>query len=1007
MFSIALAVLLFLHGNAFIPKYVGKDVVRVSKLSAKNEISPGVFEFRSKKPGEIPPEVAKLLSPEFVRRNNLRPNQHSNRNSNEDDEDDEDENEKRRSSRPRRLLTKRSPDKASSNSKLQGKRVGKVVKGKVDNEDEDDNLSIEDLERQLAYETGIGLKAYSDDHDDTWEQKGTKKGEVGKKGKPFETLSDQIMSDKSRFQGFGSSSFSGKTAVRRSQSSSLNRNSNQLSKDDSSDEEDDYDEDYADSPSALKKNPNRVHNPLIMKEPTKKPPVRPALQGFQKNKPEQPQKQEKYVKNNNDDDEYDDYDEEEEQQKPPSNKKNKPITTSQSKTPRKKNKFNDDDEDYDGILKAIKEKYQNKYLFDLENENQSLVDINTIHNKQHQQPDTTTQKPLKTIQSSATTTHVTPAGKNNVPKPFTIQQEHQSLPKEQYKQILNEEFYRMKKPNQTLIDLQKQKRYEKQLQKSLQQFDQYQEKLKKEKQQQHQQNNQEMILNESKYVPFTLIDSIDEFQDSLNKSSNKQLYVSNEIIFEDILFNHEIIQNEYYGADSLLNQPQGQSQLRNNQKNNQEKQPEEEINNEEEDEQSGEISSEDVMKNEKEKEKEKSVVGLRWNRYKSREFYELVRYINDNLETMKITTPTKIQEIAIPLLSIGKSTVLHAQTGSGKTLTFLLPLIYLVDPNMDKVQTIILAPSRELVTQINRVCSQLFAGTNFRSVGLIGGANIKSQIKQLREKKPQIIIATPGRLAELVFKYETISLQNVNTFIIDEADNLLQDPFQNEIKTLIEGTSFVKAKIAAAVNNEVNTNPAMMKRKYVLCLASATANNNPTVTSFMEEYSVKNDYYHPSNREEEKITPSKAIASVSTTNTKITTTKENERSYVKAIVNHAGMLPSTITHGIISCPRIKVYEMLKKFLNAKPEINRALIFVNDPYKVETVYQKLLSYGFIVAPLHGDSSKDDRKEIFTRLRDGRLRLVVTTELSARGLDIPDVTHVINFELPTDALHYVHR
>lgn len=1007
MFSIALAVLLFLHSNAFIPKYVGKDLGRVSKLSAKNEISPGVFEFRSKKPGEIPPEVAKLLSPEFIRRNNLRPNQRSNRN--DDDEDDEDE--KRRSSRPRRLLTKKFPEKASSTSKFKDRKVGKVVKGKIDNEDDDDNLSVEDLERQLAYETGIGLKAYSDDHDDTWDQRGTKKGEVGKKGKPFETLSDQIMSDKSRFQGFGSSSFPGKTAVRRGQSSSPNRNPKQLSNDDTYDEEDDYDEDYADSPSALKKNPNRVHNPLIMKEPSKRSPVRPALQGFQKSKPQKPQKQENYVRNGNDDDEYDDYDMEdddgEQQQEPPSNKKNKPITSAESKTPRK-NKFNDDDEDYDEILKSIKEKYQNKYLFDLENEDQSLVDINTIQNRQQQQqqPDATPKKALKNIQSSTRTTHVTPAGKNNVPKPFTLQQEQQSLPKEQYKQILNEEFYRMKKPNQTLIELQKQKRYEKQLQKSLQQFDQYQEQLKKEKQQQQ---NQEMILNESKFVPFTLVDSIDEFQDSLNASSNKQLYVSNEIIFEDILFNHEIIQNEYYGVDSLLNQPQGQSQVRGNRKSSQEKLAEE-SNNEEEGEQSGEISK-DAITNEKEEEKG---VGLRWNRYKSREFYELVRYINDNLETMKITTPTKIQEIAIPLLSIGKSTVLHAQTGSGKTLTFLLPLIYLVDPNMDKVQTIILAPSRELVTQINRVCSQLFAGTNFRSVGLIGGANIKSQIKQLRDKKPQIIIATPGRLAELVFKYQTISLQNVNTFIIDEADNLLQDPFQNEIKTLIEGTSFIKAKIAAAVNNEAitttaaDTNPAV-KRKYVLCLASATANNNPTVTSFMEEYSVKNDYYHPSNREEEKVTttPSKAIDSASTANTKITTTKENERSYVKAIVNHAGMLPSTITHGIISCPRIKVYEMLKKFLNAKPEINRALIFVNDPYKVETVYQKLLSYGFIVAPLHGDSSKDDRKEIFTRLRDGRLRLVVTTELSARGLDIPDVTHVINFELPTDALHYVHR
>ena len=85
----------------------------------------------------------------------------------------------------------------------------------------------------------------------------------------------------------------------------------------------------------------------------------------------------------------------------------------------------------------------------------------------------------------------------------------------------------------------------------------------------------------------------------------------------------------------------------------------------------------------------------------------------------------------------------------------------------------------------------------------------------------------------------------------------------------------------------------------------------------------------------------------------------------------------------------------------------ALIFVNDPHRVEIIYQQLIDMGFIAAPLHGETSKDDRKEILTRLRDGRLSLVVTTELAARGLDFPDLTHVINFELPTDAQHYVHR
>lgn len=118
-------------------------------------------------------------------------------------------------------------------------------------------------------------------------------------------------------------------------------------------------------------------------------------------------------------------------------------------------------------------------------------------------------------------------------------------------------------------------------------------------------------------------------------------------------------------------------------------------------------------------------------------------------------------------------------------------------------------------------------------------------------------------------------------------------------------------------------------------------------------------------------------------------------------------LPSSISHGLISCARIKSLELLRKLLNAQPEVKCALIFVNDPHRVDIIVDKLAESNLIAAPLHGDTPKEDRKEIISRLRDGRLNLAVTTELAARGLDFPDLTHVINFELPTDAQHYVHR
>jgi superfamily II DNA/RNA helicase len=143
-------------------------------------------------------------------------------------------------------------------------------------------------------------------------------------------------------------------------------------------------------------------------------------------------------------------------------------------------------------------------------------------------------------------------------------------------------------------------------------------------------------------------------------------------------------------------------------------------------------------------------------------------------------------------------------------------------------------------------------------------------------------------------------------------------------------------------------------------------------------------------------------------------------------------IPAGITHGLISCPKERSLGLLKRFLNAKPAVHSALIFVNDPKRVMGVCRELELAGIVAAPLHGDTNKDDRKvqhlchaltylvlksifffyllhvqEILARIKDGRLSFVVATELAARGLDIPDLTHVVNFELPTDPQHYVHR
>lgn len=363
-------------------------------------------------------------------------------------------------------------------------------------------------------------------------------------------------------------------------------------------------------------------------------------------------------------------------------------------------------------------------------------------------------------------------------------------------------------------------------------------------------------------------------------------------------------------------------------------------------------------------------------------------FVLENLKNMGIFNPTKIQEKAIPNLK-DSDVVMHAQTGSGKTLAYLLPLLEIIDPANKRVQALIFAPSRELVAQIGLVASALFAGTGINIVTIIGGANVKGQINRLRDDKPQIIISTPGRLAEIVFSYEKLRLGQVRAVIIDEVDNLLKEAFIDSLQVLLEATPIFRRQRNALISPSVKSNTIVDEDEgefvdftddieddprqaepfhRMVCFASATS-IDPAVDAFADRYLGD--------------------------------------GWKRVSVESSSMLPSTITHGIISAPRIKALEMLRKFLIAKPAVKSGLIFVNDPHRVEIVCEKLLEMGMIAAPLHGETSKDDRKEILTRLRDGRVTLVVTTELAARGLDIPDLTHVVNFELPTDAQHYVHR
>ncbi len=380
------------------------------------------------------------------------------------------------------------------------------------------------------------------------------------------------------------------------------------------------------------------------------------------------------------------------------------------------------------------------------------------------------------------------------------------------------------------------------------------------------------------------------------------------------------------------------------------------------------------------------------------------RVIQNLEQRLGIGIPTRIQAIAIPAMlgrqlhkeettsmvhtdahvkTRTRNVVVHAQTGSGKTLAYLLPLLdpALIDISSNRLQAIILAPSRELVQQIAKVATIVFADTGLRCGSIIGGANARNQIEMLRSLKPQILVATPGRLAEIVFKYQKLRLSQVRVLVVDEVDHLLKETFVDELRTIIEATPLYTRRgksvpqtilsMATTSHNSgtdtngdwieeglTNVNNCSSAEPYasstslisehsksdmnsfstevgsatMICLASATAKDNPIVEKFANEYC-----FSPQGE------------------------SGKGSGWRMVSVDNANILPATITHGIISCSRMKSFELLRRILHAKPEVQRALIFVNDPHRVEFVCQKLKEdTGIIAAPLHGDASKEDRK-----------------------------------------------
>lgn len=313
------------------------------------------------------------------------------------------------------------------------------------------------------------------------------------------------------------------------------------------------------------------------------------------------------------------------------------------------------------------------------------------------------------------------------------------------------------------------------------------------------------------------------------------------------------------------------------------------------------------------------------------------------LAALGFTEPTPVQIKVIPLMLEQEIDIVSlAQTGTGKTAAFGLPLIQLTDPKDKRTQGLILCPTRELCMQVSRDLESFSRFTRgIKVLAIYGGASIEQQMRELR-KGVQIIVATPGRLRDLI-KRGRVDISAVRYAVFDEADEMLQMGFQDELNAILAETPKEKNTLlfSATMSREV----ANIAGRYM---------TNPV---------------------------------------EITMGKKN-----------AGA--ENVTHEYYLINGRDRYHALKRIVDNNPD-NYSIIFCRTRRDTQEVADKLIQDGYRADSLHGELSQAQRDLVMDKFRKKHLQLLVATDVAARGLDVNDLTHVINYSLPDDIAGYTHR
>lgn len=324
--------------------------------------------------------------------------------------------------------------------------------------------------------------------------------------------------------------------------------------------------------------------------------------------------------------------------------------------------------------------------------------------------------------------------------------------------------------------------------------------------------------------------------------------------------------------------------------------------------------------------------------------FNLKPFIMEALDAKNFNEPTEVQNKLIPVILKNKSVVGESQTGSGKTHTFLIPIMERLDATKDQVQAIVTTPSRELADQIYQAAVQMaeFSETEIRVANYVGGTDKKRQVEKLKNQQPHIVIGTPGRILDLI-ESQALKTFTAETLVIDEADMTLDMGFLEEVD-----------KIASTLP----TNLQML-------VFSATIPEN--LKPFLKKYM--------------------------------------ENPVVEHIKNET-VISDTIDNWLISTKGQDNNKLIYDLLTVgHPYL--AMVFANTKQRVNEISEYLKQQGLKVATIHGDIQPRERKRVMKSIQNLDFQYVVATDLAARGIDIEGVSHVINAEVPTDLEFFIHR